>query len=192
MTNVVIVGGDDLTEREQQYAVKQVRDFTSTGLIAATADMNRGMDYRGANLQAPTRLCIGGAIDLGKPFESEARLAVSKVEAGAEFLITQPIYSPAERRHFLELFESVAGRPLDVPVFWGLQVLTGDGLVFGDVPTAFRRQLESGTPGTYIATQVLTQLVADGVDGVYLVPPIMRGGARDYDAAAQVLRATFG
>ena len=38
-----------------------------------------------------------------------------------------------------------------------------------------------------IAIELLRQFVGDGVRGVYLVPPILRGGARDYEAARQVL-----
>ena len=66
-------------------------------------------------------------------------------------------------------------------------MLEKDGLIFGDVPQAMRQQLDEGRPGVDIAIELLQQFVDDGVHGVYLVPPILRGGARDYEAARQVL-----
>ncbi len=189
LENVLVLGGDNLTEREMRHGVKQVRDIAPTALIRDVAALKEGVDYRGANLQGPADLCVGGAADLEKDFEREAKLAAAKVEAGVQFLMTQPIYSLEERERFLDLYESIAGGPLPVPVFWGLQVLTADGLVFGNVPDGVRSDLEKGRPGAEIAAEMLGEFIAGGVRGVYLVPPILKTGARDYAAAAQTLHA---
>jgi len=66
-------------------------------------------------------------------------------------------------------------------------VLDKDGIVLGNVPVKIRQELDGGRPGSEIGSELLQSYVAAGIRGVYLVPPILRGGARDYDAAQQVL-----
>ncbi len=89
--NVVVVQGDPFSERDRSLVIP-VNDYQPTGLIADIAQMNQGQDFREANLRTPTGLCIGAAVDLGRGIEEEAQLAVRKVNAGANFLITQPIF----------------------------------------------------------------------------------------------------
>lgn len=186
LENVVVLQGDGFTPGEAEQ-VKAVNDYTPTSLIADVAAMNQGLDYRGSRLRGPTSLCIGGTFDLARDLEREAALTRRKVQAGAHFFIAQPIYDLALRHAFLEAYERVAGEPLGLPIFWGVQVLDKDGIVLGNVPPSTREQLDAGRPGVAIAVEHLHALLADGVRGVYLVPPILRGGARDYEAARQVL-----
>ncbi len=49
--------------------------------------------------------------------------------------------------------------------------------------------LGRGRPGTEIAVKVLEAFVTAGFRTFYLVPPILRGGRRDYEAAQAVLEA---
>ncbi len=186
LENVVVLQGDRFSPEEAER-VKAVNDFTPTALIASTAAMNDGLDYRGSRLRGATALCIGASFDLARDLDREVALTQRKVEAGAHFLIAQPIYDLGVRHAFLDAYERSAGAPLDLPVFWGLQVLDKDGIVLGNVPPKMRQQLDEGRPGVDIAIELLRQFVEDGVRGVYLVPPILRGGARDYEAARQVL-----
>jgi hypothetical protein len=74
-----------------------------------------------------------------------------------------------------------------VPVFYGLQVLEKDGVVFSSVPSDMLEALDRGRPGTDIALELYGEFRENGLRNVYLVPPIRRGGGRGYDAAAQVL-----
>ena len=188
LENVVVVQGDAFSSRELEQ-VTSVGDLTATGLIQAVRTMNDGRDHRGLKLRAPTDFCIGAAIDLGRELEGEARLTHRKALAGAHFFITQPIYDLAERERFLELYEKVAGEPLSQPVFWGLQVLAQEGLMLGSIPSQITAALERGREGTEIALELLSAFVAAGVRGVYLVPPILKGGTRDYASAQRVLEA---
>ena len=187
LDNVIVMAGDDLAARELDLGVASVRDYSATGFIAAVRELNEGRDYRGADLQAPTDFCVGATLDLARDLEAEAALTRRKAEAGAHYFITQPIYGPDEREHFLALYEETAGAPLDVPVLWGVQVLDKDGVVFGNVPAALRAELEAGRDGADAAAELLTALVEAGVRGFYLIPPILRGGRRDYEAAQRVL-----
>ena len=191
LDNVIVVGGDAFTERDLA-AVKDVRDFRPTELIAAIKSMNQGVDYKGLNLRSPTDFCVGAAIDLGRVIEREARLTRAKASAGADFFITQPIYDLSIVERFKDGYESVAGERLSKPVFWGLQVLDARGLVFGDVPQFIREELEGGREGVDIAAELLHEFLAAGMTTIYLVPPILRGGTRDYKAAQRVLDALEG
>lgn len=189
LENVLVVQGDRLTERETEHGASAVNDFTATGLIASIAAMNEGIDYRGGKLGAATDFCIGSTLDLGRGADAEAGLARRKVEAGADFFISQPIYDPVQRERFLERYQARTGEDLSQPVFWGLQVLEKDGVLLSDTPTKVLEDLENGKPGTEIAVETLQAFMEAGVRGVYLVPPILKGGARDYEAAQRVLES---
>lgn len=47
--------------------------------------------------------------------------------------------------------------------------------------------IDLGREGTEIALEILHQLQALGISRIYLIPPILKGGVRDYEAAQQVL-----
>ena len=164
-------------------------DLRPTGLIGALASMNNGTDFRGSNLRAPTDFCIGASIDLDRGVESEAALTHRKASAGDQFFITQPVFSTDRVSAFLEAYSAVAGVEISQPVFFGLQVLQKDGVIFSSVPEAVRQDLERGREGTDIALELLRRFLDFGISRIYLVPPIMKGGARDYDAARRVLEA---
>jgi 5,10-methylenetetrahydrofolate reductase len=188
LENVIIVQGDPFTERDLAR-VKNVGDFRPTGLIAAIAAMNQGVDFRDSRLRAPTDFCIGAAADLSRGAQQEARLAHQKAQAGAQFFITQPIFDPAEAERFHDAYSSVAGGPLRLPVFFGLQVLEQDGVLFSSVPESVREELAGGRSGVEVALELYQRFQERGLHNVYLVPPIRRGGARNYAAAQQVLAA---
>jgi 5,10-methylenetetrahydrofolate reductase len=184
LSNVLVVQGDPLTERDR---IRAATGDTATSLIADIAQLNLGLDYKGLKLRAPTDICIGASVDLGKGIEAEARLAQRKVEAGAHFLVTQPIFDAEDIARFEAAYASMAGAKLGVPVFWGLQILVADGVLFSNVPASVREQLEGGRSGVEIALEQYERMLAAGVQGIYLVAPIIKGGARDYDAAADFL-----
>ena len=60
-------------------------------------------------------------------------------------------------------------------------------MIFSSVPEGVRKDLEGGRDGTDIALELLHEFLEAGINRIYLVPPIMRGGARDYEAAQAVL-----
>ena len=191
LENVVVVKGDAFTEREMG-AVRPVDDFTPTGLIASIAQMNAGVDFRGRRLRSPTDLCVGAAIDLGHDAGRELRLTRRKVEAGAQFFLLQPLFEPARVVEMMETYEQRYGEPLVQPLFCGVQVMVPGGVTFGDAPEWVTRDLDRGRPGAEIAVEVLQGFVECGFRSIYLVPPILRGGRRDYDAAQRVIETVKG
>ena len=189
--NVVVLQGDRFTEQELA-SVRTVDDFTPTELLRSIAALNEGIDYRGSKLRSPATLCAGAALDLGHGLEDELELTQRKVEAGAQFFLMQPLFDPEPLERFLEGYERRFGEPIAPPIFVGVQVMTGDSIVFGDVPAWVSEDLERGRAGEEIAHDVLDRFVERGFRSIYLVPPIMRGGRRDYEAAQRVIAAVRG
>lgn len=188
LENVIVVQGDDFTQRDLAL-VKPAGDLRSSELVASIAGMNQGVDFRDSRLRAPTDFCVGATLDLGRDLGREAALAHRKARAGADFFISQPIFDPEEASRFREAYAEAAGDPLTLPVFFGLQVLEQDGIIFSSVPESVRDELAGGRPGTEIALELFRRFREAGLNNIYLVPPIRRGGARDYGAAQEVLFA---
>jgi methionine synthase / methylenetetrahydrofolate reductase (NADH) len=186
LENLVVLAGDAFSERDRSQATA-VSDFRPTELIASIAAMNAGTDYKGSRLRSPTDFCIGASIDLTRGVAREARLAHRKAQAGAQFFLTQPIFNPAEIGAFQQAYAAIGETELAQPIFWGVQILAKDGVIFSSVPQEVSRELEAGRPGTDIALELLRKVFDAGVRTIYLVPPILRGGARNYEAAQTVL-----
>ena len=186
LENAVALRGDDFAARDRAR-VRAVHDTSPSELVALAAALAAGRDFRDTALAAPVPICMGAAMDFSRDFEREVRLAVKKARAGARFFLTQSIYDATLPERFAAAYREAAGENLTVPVLWGVPVLVPGGIDFGDVPPAWRRDLDAGRPGAEIARTFLGELRRRGVDAVYLVPPILRGGDRDYRAAVAVL-----
>ncbi len=188
LDNVLVVQGDKFNEKDLSR-VKDVSDFKPTELMQSIDQMNQGLDFKGLKLKDATDLCIGASVDLGRGIQKEAVLATKKGAAGAHFFLTQPVFDMETVNAFLEAYETAAGSPLAQPVFFGLQILRPDGIIFSSVPQGVRDDLEKGRDGVELALETLSILRAGGINRIYLVPPIMRGGARDYTAAGWLLES---
>ena len=187
LENVLVIQGDRFTERD---GIEAVKDYKATDLIRAIRNLNEGLDYRGSKLRSACNFSIGASLDLTRGPKQEAGLAHRKVEAGADFFVSQPVFDVGVIQQFLEAYEAVAGIPLDRPVFWGLQVLARDGVLFSTVPPDLIRDLENGRDGVDIAIELFALFREAEIGAIYLVAPIMRGGARDYEAAGRFLAET--
>lgn len=188
LENLVVIKGDKFSLKELS-AVKGVDDFSPTGLMKAVKAMNQGTDFRGLRLKGTTDFCVGATIDLGKGLEGETSLAHAKALAGADFFLMQSVYDVAIVQRFLELYIRRYGREFSQPIFYGIQILKRDGIIFGDVPQQMRVDLEKGRDGSEIALDLIGSFVNNGLRTFYLIPPILRGGIRDYEAAQRVLGA---
>ena len=184
--NVIVVQGDPFNEKDRTM-VSPVNDYRPTGLISAIAELNAGRDFRGGQLRSPTDFCIGATIDLRRGIEEEAQLAVRKVQAGAEFLITQPIFNVDVVARYRESYGYHAGKAGTFPIYFGLQILEKDGVLFSSVPDSVREELEGGRSGVDIALDLYQKFQEARFNNIYLMPPIKRGGARNYDAAKEFL-----
>ena len=187
LNHVLLLGGDSLTKEELSFGATEVRNYKSTELISSTAQLSAGLDYRGKPIQSPPAFCIGAALDTTRDPSKEVALTMKKIEAGADFFITQPIYKFSECAEFLTAYRHIAGEELSVPIFWGLQVLTSDGPIFGKPPEMLLRNLEEGVPSVGIAKKQLREMLIAGVKGIYLIPPISANGRRSYSSISLLL-----
>lgn len=186
LQNVVVVQGDQFGPQDRAR-VASVNDYQPTSLIASIVRLNQGLDFKGSQLRTPTDFCIGASVDLGRGIEEEAQLAVRKVHAGAEFLITQPIFDVDHVARYRESYAYHAGKAGVLPIFFGLQILEKDGVLFSSVPASLQSELQGGRSGVDIALELYQRFQEARLNNIYLMPPIKRGGTRNYDAAGEFL-----
>jgi homocysteine S-methyltransferase len=99
--NLLIVTGDPPRVGDYPDATA-VFDVDSIGLTNVVARLNRGLDIGEQSIGQPTAFHIGVAVNPGAPdVTDEVRRFRYKVEAGAEFAITQPVFDVAGFADFL-------------------------------------------------------------------------------------------
>src|SRR5687767_15534693 len=101
LRNLLIITGDPPKMGPYPQATA-VFDIDAIGLTNLVSNLNRGLDPGGNAIGAPTRFAIGvgvnpAAIDPAQ----ELKRFHWKVEAGAEYAITQPVFDPAQLERFL-------------------------------------------------------------------------------------------
>jgi homocysteine S-methyltransferase len=100
--NLLIVTGDPPRAGDYPDATG-VFDVDSIGLTNVVARLNHGLDIGAQSIGQPTGFHIGVAANPSAvSVEQEVRRFRYKVEAGAEFAITQPVFDAAELAAFLE------------------------------------------------------------------------------------------
>ncbi len=105
MRNVLIVTGDPPKLGEYPDATG-VFDLDSVVLTRVVRDLNRGVDLGGNPIGRGLSLAIGvGANPVAAQMDREIRRFREKVEAGAEFAITQPVFDPDSLFRFLDAIE---------------------------------------------------------------------------------------
>lgn len=197
--NLFVCVGDPVAIGDFPQAFNDV-DVTATGLLAlVTADFNEGRDRAGSSIGEPTAFFAGAAVapnagDLPR----EVRLLKRKVDAGAAFVLSQPLYEvePLARLH--EVYAAITGAPLPIPVLVGLLPLVTSrhaeflhnevpGIV---IPAATRRRLRTAgddawREGLAMAGELAGTLREAGAAGLYVMPQFGR-----YDLAAEVVEAS--
>ncbi|HEX7479684.1 MAG TPA: bifunctional homocysteine S-methyltransferase/methylenetetrahydrofolate reductase [Polyangiales bacterium] len=181
--NLVVITGDppkmgDLPDATPVY------DLDSIGLLRLISGLNRGIDPGGKPLGAATSfLCATGAEPAATDYARELSRLRTKIAAGAEFVMTQPVYDEALLDRMLA---DIA--PLGVPVLVGLLPLAShknaeflhNEVPGMRVPEEIRERMrkagagEAGrAEGVQIAREML-QRVKDRVAGAYIMPPFGR------------------
>ena len=113
--NVLLVTGDPPKMGPYPDATA-VFDIDAIGLTNLVSRLNHGLDPGGNAIGAPTRYVIGvgvnpAAIDL----EHELKRFAWKVDAGAEFAVTQPVFDPTQLEAFLHKIDGTR-----IPVVAGI------------------------------------------------------------------------
>ena len=186
LENVLVVRGDDFTPTELHHTMS-VGDRTTTALIRSITAMNSGLDFRGRRFNPPTDMCIGATIDTNRTLESEVALTRRKIDSGAHFFVTQPGFTPDAPLRFLREYERALGGGPSVPIFFGIHMAAHGSRSFSPVPQFVIDDLARGSAPADIASRAIDRFIAAGITEFYLMPPVLPGGARDYESARQVL-----
>jgi len=176
-------------------------DVVPTGLVKLLSSrLNEGIDQAGNSLGQPTRFTVGAALDMNpQNMEKQLKLARKKIDNGANFLLSQPVFEPEKVPLFRKAYEDYFEEPLTTPIIAGLLPLftirhanfLHNEVPGMSIPVEIRQRLEhANTPaeeGVLIAQEILLTM-REHVQGVYFMPPF----GRYYLAAevAEVLQAT--
>jgi homocysteine S-methyltransferase len=170
-------------------------DVVPTGLISLIQQkFNAGLDHAGNSIEQPTRFNVGAALNLTPAdIAKEVGLTRKKVENGANFLLTQPVFDVARAREFLAVYADTYQEALNIPIIAGLLPLyTPRHAAFLhnevpgiEIPETLRERMEKASDpaaeGVRIAQEILLDL-RQTFQGVYLMPPFGR-----YYLAAEVV-----
>jgi homocysteine S-methyltransferase len=151
--NILALTGDPLRLGDYPNTTG-VWDVDSIGLIQVLRGMNEGHDAAGSSIGAQSCFHIGAALNLNMTEEEttqEIEKFRRKLEAGAHFIMTQPIYELAPLLRFLER----VGKP-SIPV------------ILGCIPLHSSRHAEflhNEVPGITIPEEVRARMRAAGERG---------------------------
>ncbi len=107
VSSVMVVEGED-PRLGNQHETKSVFDLDESTLIAAIKGMCRGRDMSRTDLAGAPSFMIGSTANpgvAGKALEDELELLDKKIEAGARFFVTTPVFDPSTIALFLKKVE---------------------------------------------------------------------------------------
>ncbi|MGA2483159.1 MAG: bifunctional homocysteine S-methyltransferase/methylenetetrahydrofolate reductase [Candidatus Acidiferrales bacterium] len=180
--NVLAITGDppsvgDYPETSGVYEIDAV------GLVRVLSRLNQGQDWSGKTLGGPTNYTIGVALNpLADDLDHETSRFVAKVEAGAHFAMTQPLFDP---EHWHAFLKRIGGKS-PIPIFVGVWPLTSykqalrlnnevPGIV---IPDAVLKELEAAGLGArdrgFALARRMLEWARTEVAGAYLIPPFKR------------------
>ena len=115
LRNILLITGDPPKMGPYPDATA-VFDIDAIGLTNLASRLNRGLDPGGNAIGAPTRFAIGvGVNPAALDPQTELRRFHWKVEAGAEYAITQPVFDVAQLERFLRTIDDVR-----IPIIAGI------------------------------------------------------------------------
>lgn len=178
--NLVVITGDPPKVGDYPDATA-VFDLDSVGLLAMASGLNRGLDPAGKPIGDRTRFVLAtGAEPAALDFEREMKRLFEKRDAGAELVMTQPVFDPEILERFL-----AATKDLGLPILVGILPLASAknaeflhrNVPGMRIPDDVRKRMASvpegkaaRDEGVKIAAEALLAF-KDRVQGAYLMPP---------------------
>jgi 5,10-methylenetetrahydrofolate reductase len=193
LRNLLIVTGEPLRQGDYDDATT-VFEVDSIGLTNAVSRFNHGVDIGGQAIGRPTAFHAGARVNAASlSLEDEIRRFQFKVEAGAEFVITEPVFDAADLEGFLARTRST-GVPI-IATIRPLESLRHAEWLANEVPTVrvpdalvermrqAEQRGEETDEGVAIA-QELARAIRPMVQGLHVTAPSRRA-----DVALRVLDA---
>jgi homocysteine S-methyltransferase len=114
--NILAVTGDP-PEVGDYPGSRGVYEVDAIGLVELMARLNKGEDFNGRTIDAPTSFFIGVAVNpTADDLDVELERFRQKVDAGAQFAMTQLVFDLAHLDNFFERF----GGPSPIPLLVGI------------------------------------------------------------------------
>jgi methionine synthase I (cobalamin-dependent)/5,10-methylenetetrahydrofolate reductase len=151
--NILAVTGDPHEEGDYPGA-RGVYDFDAIGLTRLIAGLNRGEDFHGRAIDAPTSFFVGVAVNpSADDLDLELERFHAKLEAGAQFAMTQVLFDLA----YLDAFLAHFGGRCPIPLLVGVWPMPSHQLAV---------RVHNEVPGMVVPDPVLGRLRAAGADAV--------------------------
>ena len=192
--NVFVVMGDPTAIGDYPDAMDNY-DLVPSGLIKLIKqNFNAGLDHAGVDIGQPTSFFVGCALNLC-PIDpdQEAKNLRRKILAGADFLLTQPVYQPQQAEAFIQRYADRYGA-LEIPLLVGVLPLYSlrhatflnnevPGISISEVHLSRLRQAgeNASREGVEIALELIGTMKS-WVAGIYLMPQFNR-----YDLSAEII-----
>jgi methionine synthase / methylenetetrahydrofolate reductase(NADPH) len=178
--HILAITGDPVSNGDLPQA-KSVFDLTSTEVIRMIKQLNEGIAFSGQPLKKKANFVVGGALPNFKHIERGVQRLEKKIEAGADFIMTQCVYDHAQIEKLAE-----CSKHLEVPIFIGIMPLAnGRNAEFLHnempgitVPDEVRRRMAGleGIEGRQEGMEIAKELIDTAMkhfNGIYLVTPFM-------------------
>ena len=192
--NVFVVMGDPTVIGDYPDSF-DTHDIVPTSLIKLIKQsLNQGNDQAGNSIGQPTSFQAGCALNVNAlDLDREIELLRKKIDSGADFALTQPIFDPGVLENFLKAYEDRYG-PLTLPILAGILPLFGTrhaSFLHNEVPgihipEAIRQRIvDAGDNAPQEGVKVAQELLLDVKDmaqGTYIMPAFGR-----YDLVAGVV-----
>jgi homocysteine S-methyltransferase len=190
--NILAVTGDPPHVGDYPGA-SGVYDVDAIGLVSLLGHLNRGEDFSGKAIDAPTSFFVGVAVNpSADELERELERFREKVAAGARFAMTQALFDIGYLDRFLDLL----GGESPIPLLVGVWPLTSYTLAFRlhnevpgiTIPEAVQERLaDAGADARAVGFDLARQLAEEArsrAAGIYVIPPF-----KEPDAALELLTA---
>ncbi len=181
LQNILAITGDPPTKGAEEN-VTGVFDVHSFELMSLLQGFNQGRNYYGDDMKKTVQFCIGGAFNPNtKNIGLQVRRLQRKIDCGARYFLTQPVYSKERVDRLLE-----ATRDVKAPIFLGIMPLASHrnaeflhnefpGI---DIPDPIRERMrQAGDQGMREGVGIARELLEYSwphIAGAYIIPPFNR------------------
>lgn len=179
--SILAVTGDHPNVGDHDKYATRVNDIkSSVNLLKLMGGLNEGRLFNGSACQRTNFFCGAGFNPMRK-MAPQLKWLEKKIEAGAKFLYTQPLYCHEDVEHMLKEL-----KPFGLPVLVGVLPLSSrrnaeffaagkiPGVIIPDHILDLYREVETPEAGIELGVKLASQFMADlngAVEGCYLIPP---------------------
>lgn len=191
--NIIALTGDPPSRGDYPDATP-VYDVDSIGLVKVIKRFNEGTDSAGASIGQMASFTVAIAADpTRQDLIEEARRLHAKIIAGADLVMTQPVFALSTWLQFEEIYQRAYG-PIGLPVLLGILPLQNTRhaeFLHNEVPginlteEARERMRLAGSNGRREGVKLAQELLLEARDlvhGIYIMPSFGR-----YEVAAEVM-----